>query len=95
MPLYRRLPKKGFANARFKKSIAIVNVRELNRFEDGAEVSLRHLQELGLRSRDYCVLKILGEGELKRKLVVTADRFSASAVEKIKAAGGEARLIRC
>jgi len=95
MPLYRRLPKKGFANARFKKPVAIINVRELNRFEDGAEVSLRHLQELGLRSREYRVLKILGEGELKRKLVVTADRFSSSAVEKIKAAGGEARLIRC
>jgi large subunit ribosomal protein L15 len=93
MPLYRRLPKKGFGNARFKKSVAIINVRELNRFEDGTEVSLRNLQEMGLRSREYRVLKILGEGELKRKLVVKADRFSSSAVEKIKAAGGEARLI--
>jgi len=95
MPLYRRLPKKGFGNARFKKPVAIINVRDLNRFEDGTEVSLRNLQELGLRSREYRLLKILGEGELKRKLVVTADRFSSSAVEKIKAAGGEARLIRC
>ena len=95
MPLYRRLPKKGFANARFKKAIAIINVRELNRFEDGTEVSLAHLQDLGVRSREYRLLKILGEGELTRKLLVTADRFSSSAVEKIKAAGGEARLVKC
>lgn len=95
MPLYRRLPKKGFTNERFKKPVAIINVRDLNRFDDGTEVTLKHLQDIGLRSQDYRLLKILGEGELKRKLVVTADRFSSSAMEKIKAAGGEARLVSC
>ena len=95
MPLYRRLPKKGFSNARFKRAIAIINVRELNRFDDGAEVTLAILQDVGLRGREYRTLKILGEGELKRKLVVTANRFSSSALEKIKAAGGEARLVQC
>ena len=93
MPLYRRLPKKGFSNARFKKPVAIVNVRELNRFEDGTEVTLERLQRIGMRGREYRWLKVLGEGELKRRLVVIADRFSASAVEKIKAAGGEARTV--
>ncbi|MBN2492798.1 MAG: 50S ribosomal protein L15 [Planctomycetes bacterium] len=95
MPLYRRLPKKGFSSARFKKAIAIINVRELNRFADGAEVTLARLQELGLRGREYRTLKILGEGELTRKLVVTANRFSSSALTKIRAAGGEARLVQC
>ncbi len=93
MPLYRRLPKKGFTNARFKKAIAVINVRDLNRFEDGTEVNLEQLQKLGIRSRVYKSLKILGEGELKKKLVVSANRFSSSASEKIKAAGGEARAI--
>lgn len=93
MPLYRRLPKRGFSNARFKKAIAIVNVRDLNRFDEGTEITLEHLQAIGYRSREYRVLKVLGEGELNRKLVVTANRFSASAAEKIKAAGGEARLV--
>lgn len=93
MPLYRRLPKKGFTNARFKKPVAVINVRELNRFDDGTEVTLKQLQDIGVRSRDYRLLKILGEGELKRKLVVLANRFSSSAMEKIVAAGGEARVV--
>ena len=93
MPLYRRLPKRGFTNSRFQKAIANIHVRDLNRFEDGAEVNLQHLQEIGFRGREYRLLKVLGEGELGRKLVVTANRFSASAAEKIQAAGGEARLV--
>lgn len=95
MPLYRRLPKKGFSSARFKKAVAVINVRELNRFDDGTEVTLQRLQEMGMRSRDYRTLKILGEGELTRKLVVSAHRFSSSALTKIRAAGGEARLVPC
>jgi len=93
MPLYRRLPKKGFTNARFRKPVAIINVRDLNRFDDGTEVTLKQLQDLGVRSKEYQLLKILGEGELKRKLVVLANRFSSSAMEKILAAGGEARVV--
>lgn len=93
MPLYRRLPKKGFTNARFRKPTAILNVAELNRFPDGTEVSLATLQAQGLRSRRYRRLKVLGEGELKRRLVVVAHRFSAAAREKIEAAGGEARVL--
>ena len=93
MPLYRRLPKKGFTNARFKKSVTVLNVRDLNRFDDGAEVNLESLKELGLAGRDCKLLKILGEGDLTRRLTVAANRFSASASQKIQAAGGEAKQV--
>lgn len=93
MPLYRRLPKKGFTNARFKTPTAVLNVRDLNRFDDGAEIGLDTLKEAGLAKRECQLLKILGEGDLSRKLVVKANRFSASASQKIAAAGGEAKTV--
>lgn len=89
MPLIRRLPKRGFNNAQFKTVYAIVNVADLNTsFEDGAAVNEAALVEKGLIRGTYAGVKILGSGELTKKLTVTADKVSASAAEKIQKAGG-------
>ncbi|HVA46605.1 MAG TPA: 50S ribosomal protein L15 [Pirellulales bacterium] len=90
MPLVRRVPKRGFNN-RWALTVKAVNVGDLDRwFEDGAEVTVESLKAAGKIKGRFDVLKVLGDGELKRKLKVSAHRFSASALEKIKAAGGEA-----
>jgi large subunit ribosomal protein L15 len=87
-PLYMRFPKRGFSNAPFKKEYAVVNVGVLNeRFEEGTEITPELLREEGLVKRNLPV-KILGDGELTKKFVVKAHKFSASAKEKIEAAGG-------
>jgi len=91
-PLYRRLPKRGFTNVH-RKEFAIVNVEELNRFADGTEVTPETLMETGVVKNPKDGIKILGEGELKVKLTVKANKFSRSAVEKIEAAGGKAEVI--
>ncbi|PDO11327.1 MAG: 50S ribosomal protein L15 [Candidatus Reconcilbacillus cellulovorans] len=91
-PLYRRLPERGFVNI-FKKEYSIVNVSELNRFSDGAEVTPDVLIEAGLVKNVKDGVKILGEGELNVRLTVKAHKFSRSAVEKIEAAGGKAEVI--
>ena len=90
MPLARRLPKRGFSNAPFKKVFAVVNVSDLQRFEDGTTVDPRLFQQSGLAKGPKTGIKVLGEGELTKKLVVRAHRFSATAKQKITAAGGEA-----
>lgn len=87
MPLYRRVPKRGFSNERFRTEYAVVNVADLNRFEDGAEVDLERLAAAGLARASERV-KVLGGGALARKLTVRAHKFSASARAKIEAAGG-------
>jgi large subunit ribosomal protein L15 len=88
-PLILRIPKRGFHNA-FAKSIVAVNVGDLDEvFAAGDEVSLESLRAKGLAKGRYDELKILGDGELTKKLKVTANRFSAQALEKIKQAGGE------
>ncbi|MDE7060896.1 MAG: 50S ribosomal protein L15 [Lachnospiraceae bacterium] len=92
MPLYRRLPKRGFHN-RNTKEIVAVNVDMLNRFEDGAEVTAETLVELGVISNSKDGVKILGNGELTKKLNVKVSAYSASAMEKIKALGGNAEVI--
>lgn len=94
MPLFRRLPKRGFTNI-FKKQFAIVNVEDLNRFEDGSDISLESLIKEGLVKKSDAKdgLKILGSGELEVKLNVQANHFSKSAAEKIEAAGGKAQVI--
>ena len=92
MPLYRRLPKRGFKN-RNTKEIVGINVEALNRFEDGAEVTIAALVESGLVSNPKDGVKILGNGELTKKLNVQANAFSASAKEKIEALGGTAEVI--
>jgi large subunit ribosomal protein L15 len=92
MPLYRRLPKRGFTNI-FRKSYVVLNVRDLNLFDEGAEVSPEVLIERGMVKSVRHGLRILGEGELERKLTVKAHHFSGSAKTKIEAAGGSAEVL--
>ena len=89
LPLYRKLPKRGFNNAKFAKVYAIVNVEALNVFEDGAVVDLEALMAKKIVRKAGDGLKVLGNGELTRKLTVKATVFSATAKEKIEAAGGK------
>ena len=91
IPLYRRLPKRGFKN-HFAVNYAIVNVAALNEFEDGAVVDEAVLLERRLITDPMDGLKILGNGELTKKLTVKANRFTASAKEKIEAVGGKAEV---
>ena len=93
MPLYRRLPKRGFTNARFKKHYTLINVDALNAFEDGAEVTLDAVLDAGLSRKTGAMLKVLGSGEINKKLTIKAYKFSASAVTKIEAAGGTAEVL--
>lgn len=92
MPLYRRIPKRGFTN-RNTRVIVGINVDMLNRFEDNAVVTVESLMEIGIISNPKDGIKILGNGELTKKLDVKVNAFSASAVEKIKALGGNAEVI--
>ena len=87
-PIYRQLPKRGFRNARFATVYATVNVEDLNRFEDGTTVDLETLLASRVVRKEYDGLKILGKGELTKKLNVKASKFSSAAKEKIEAAGG-------
>lgn len=87
-PLYRRLPKRGFSNHAFKTTYAIVNVEQLNRFEDGTVVTPELLIECGLVSKELDGIKILGNGALDRKLMVTAAKFSKGAITAIENKGG-------
>jgi len=88
MPLIRRLPKRGFNNAAFKTKYAVVNVGDLNRFEDGVAVDEKMLRAAGLVRGTIDGVKILGTGDLARKISIVADKVSASAKEKIEKAGG-------
>lgn len=89
MPMHRRLPKKGFNNALFQDAIEVVNVGDLNEaFQDGAVINEAALREAGLVSRNCDIIKILGSGDLSRKLTIEGAKVSASAREKIEKAGG-------
>ena len=88
LPLYRKLPKRGFTN-RFATNYAIVNVEALNKFEDGAVVDMEALLAAKIVRKELDGLKVLGNGELTKKLTVKATVFSATAKEKIEAAGGK------
>ena len=92
MPLARRLPKRGFNNI-FAKRLETVNVASLNKFEDGATVNVCDLLEKGILSKCEYGVKVLGNGELTKKLIVRASAFSASAKEKIVAAGGKYEVV--
>ena len=93
MPLFRRLPKRGFTNANFRKEFFIVNLQALDaRFEDGDEVSPEQLVAKGLIANVSKPVKVLGHGDLTKKLAVTAAAFSKSAMEKINSAGGSATV---
>ena len=92
LPLYRRLPKRGFTNINSKEIVAI-NVGTLNAFDEGAVVTVEALVEKGIIKNPKDGVKILGNGELTKKLEVKVNAFSASAAEKIQAAGGKAEVI--
>ena len=91
-PIYRRIPKRGFTNVN-RVEYAIVNVEQLNRFENGVEVSPELLIETGLVKKEYSGIKILGVGTLEKKLTVKAHKFSKSAVTLIEQAGGKVEVI--
>ncbi len=93
LPLYRKLPKRGFNNIRFAKQYTIVNVEDLNMFEDGAEVDVCALLAKNVIAKANDGIKVLGEGELTKKLTVKAAVFSASAKEKIEAVGGKTEVV--
>ena len=92
MPLYRRVPKKGFTNI-FGTDYAAINVERLNAFEDGATVDAKALLDAGIIKKALGGVKIMGNGELTKKLNVKAAKFTASAKEKIEALGGKAEVI--
>ena len=92
MPLYRRIPKRGFTN-RNSKEIVGINVSALEVFENDTVVTIELLKETGIVKNERDGIKILGNGELTKKLTVQANKFSASAVEKIEAMGGKAEVI--
>ncbi len=93
-PLYRRVPKRGFKNTRFRTEYATINLSDLNKFfNDGDEVTPELLKEKGIIKKQLCGVKVLGNGELEKKITVKANRFSSSAVTKIESAGGKAEVI--
>jgi len=92
MPLYRRLPKRGFTNI-FKKEISAINVDRLNVFENGTEVTPELLIGLGITRKAKDGVKILGNGDIQKSLTVKANSFSKSAIEKIEAAGGRVEVV--
>jgi large subunit ribosomal protein L15 len=94
MPLIRRIPKRGFNNVRHGTQYLPVNLESLNQFEDGARVDVAALQSLGLANGRSHGIKILGQGELTKKLTVSAHAFSASAKAKIEAKGGTCEVLK-
>lgn len=93
LPLYRRLPKRGFSNAMFKTSYAVINVSDLNMFEEGTEVTPELLKEMGIIKKELSGIKVLGNGSVEKKLTVRANKFSNVAKQKIEAAGGKAEVM--
>jgi large subunit ribosomal protein L15 len=93
LPLYRKLPKRGFNNFRFGKKYAIINVQSLNKFNDGEVVDSAALLSAGIINNVFDGVKVLGEGEIAKKLTVKAAIFSANAKEKIEAVGGKTEVV--
>ena len=93
LPLFRRLSKRGFNNYNFRTVYSVVNVEDLNRFEDGTTVTIEMLKEAGLIKKELDGVKVLGNGELKKKLTVKANAFTRSAIEKINNNGGKTEVI--
>lgn len=92
-PLYRRIPKRGFNNKQFETKYAVINLSDLNRFEDGDVVTPELLKEKGIIKKQLSGVKVLGNGELEKKITVKAQRFSSKAVTKIESKGGKAEVI--
>ena len=93
LPLFRRLSKRGFNNYNFRTVYSTVNVEDLNRFEDGTTVTIEMLKEVGLIKKELDGVKVMGSGELKKKLTVRANAFTRSAIEKINNNGGKTEVI--
>ena len=91
-PLFKRLPKRGFTNIN-RLEYAVVNVSDLNTFEAGSVVDLQALKQKGLVKKEYEGVKVLGNGELTKKLTIQANKFSTSAIEKIEKSGSKAEVI--
>ena len=92
-PLYRRIAKRGFSNAMFKTEYAVINLSDLNKFEDGTEVTPELLKEMGILKKQLAGVKVLGQGKLEKKLVVKASKFSETAKKEIEKLGGKAEVI--
>jgi len=93
LPLYRRLPKRGFSNAPFKIKYATINVEDLNRFEDGTVVTPDVLKETGLLKNQLDGVKVLGNGTLEKKLTIKANKFTQKAVSEIEKSGSKLEVI--
>ena len=93
LPLFRRLPKRGFSNVKFKTEYAVINLSDLNKFEDGAIVTPEILKEMGILKNQLDGVKVLGNGKLEKKLTVKAHRFSKTAQEAIEKMGGKAEVM--
>ena len=93
LPLYRRLPKRGFSNANFKTEYAVINLSDLNKFDEDTVVTPELLKETGLVKKQLSGIKVLGNGVLEKKLIVKANNFSTTAKESIEAKGGKVEVI--
>lgn len=93
LPLFRRLPKRGFTNAKFKTVYAVINLTDLNKFEDGSVITPELLKDMGNLKNQLDGVKVLGNGKLEKKLTVKANQFSDTAVAAIEALGGKAEVI--
>ena len=93
MPLYRRIARRGFSNARFKKEFSIFNLKQLEeKYADGETVNRESLKAKGLLSKNKTLIKILGDGDITKKLNIDVDKVSASAKEKIEKVGGSVKV---
>ena len=93
LPLYRRLPKRGFSNSDFKVRYATINLSDLNKFDDGCEVTPELLKSSGILKNQLAGVKVLGNGELEKKLTIKAHKFSKSAIEKIEKSGSKIEVL--
>ena len=93
LPLYRRLPKRGFTNGKFRTRYAVINLKDLNVFENGTLVTPALLKAKGIIKNQLDGIKILGEGKLEKNLTIQANKFSTTALEKIKESGSKAEVI--
>ena len=93
LPLYRRLPKRGFTNGKFRTRYAVINLKDLNVFENGTLVTPALLKEKGIIKNQLDGIKVLGEGKLEKNLTIQANKFSTTALEKIKESGSKAEVI--
>ncbi|MBQ8871275.1 MAG: 50S ribosomal protein L15 [Bacilli bacterium] len=93
LPLFRRLPKRGFSNAKFKTEYAVINLSDLNKFENDAVITPELLKEMGLVKNQLSGIKVLGNGTLEKKVIVKAHKFSSVAKEEIEKLGGKAEVI--